>query len=313
MSDFDPYHKWLGIPPSDQPPNHYRLLGVVPFESDVEAISNAADLRMGFVRTFQVGPHSRHSQQILNELAAARICLLNADKKAAYDEGLRAEVVRGEADSGGEATAGSAERQEFPLPFASAPSPLQLEGLGLSSMTPAAGRSARPRGRGGRKVSRRPLAILAAMGVVCGLAVLAVFAFGPRPESDLPSPPTPTLQAKVTPQIKDEPAPVEATGAPAAPDTGMGSAATSPATGGSHAQDAKLRSAEDAGRDGKPVQPVPDDDVAGQAVAPSNFRTRRRKRTAGQMPTRANRQAVPRATKASTRPTPCVPAAWANS
>lgn len=23
---FDPYHKWLGIPPKDQPPNHYRLL-----------------------------------------------------------------------------------------------------------------------------------------------------------------------------------------------------------------------------------------------------------------------------------------------
>ena len=25
---FDPYHKWLGIPPEDQPPHHYRLLGV---------------------------------------------------------------------------------------------------------------------------------------------------------------------------------------------------------------------------------------------------------------------------------------------
>ena len=25
---FDPYHKWLGIPPKQQPPDHYRLLGV---------------------------------------------------------------------------------------------------------------------------------------------------------------------------------------------------------------------------------------------------------------------------------------------
>ena len=25
---FDPYHKWLGIPPEEQPPNYYRLLGV---------------------------------------------------------------------------------------------------------------------------------------------------------------------------------------------------------------------------------------------------------------------------------------------
>ena len=84
--EFDPYHKWLGIPPGDQPPNHYRLLGVVPFEADPEAIGNAADLRMGFVRTFQVGQHSLLSQQILNEIAAARICLLNPQKKASYDE-----------------------------------------------------------------------------------------------------------------------------------------------------------------------------------------------------------------------------------
>ena len=24
---FDPYHEWLGIPASEQPPDHYRLLG----------------------------------------------------------------------------------------------------------------------------------------------------------------------------------------------------------------------------------------------------------------------------------------------
>ena len=28
---FDPYESWLGIPPEDQPPNHYRLLGLKPF------------------------------------------------------------------------------------------------------------------------------------------------------------------------------------------------------------------------------------------------------------------------------------------
>ncbi len=34
MSDpnFDPYHKWLGIPPDEQPANHYRLLGLELFE-----------------------------------------------------------------------------------------------------------------------------------------------------------------------------------------------------------------------------------------------------------------------------------------
>ena len=35
---FDPYHAWLGIPPKDQPPNHYRLLGIELFEQDTEVI-----------------------------------------------------------------------------------------------------------------------------------------------------------------------------------------------------------------------------------------------------------------------------------
>ena len=35
---FDPYHKWLSIPPEEQPPNHYRLLGTKPFESDLDVI-----------------------------------------------------------------------------------------------------------------------------------------------------------------------------------------------------------------------------------------------------------------------------------
>ena len=40
---FDPYHNWLGIPPHEQPPNFYRLLGVVLFESTAEVIEQAAD------------------------------------------------------------------------------------------------------------------------------------------------------------------------------------------------------------------------------------------------------------------------------
>ena len=40
---FDPYHRWLAIPPKDQPPNHYRLLGVELFEADPDVIENAAD------------------------------------------------------------------------------------------------------------------------------------------------------------------------------------------------------------------------------------------------------------------------------
>jgi hypothetical protein len=86
---FDPYHRWLGIPPKDQPPNHYRLLGIERFESDQEVIRDAVEQRMAHVRTYQLGQYSELSQKILNELAAAKACLLDPQKKAAYDRQLR--------------------------------------------------------------------------------------------------------------------------------------------------------------------------------------------------------------------------------
>lgn len=86
---FDPYHRWLGIPPKDQPPNHYRLLGIDPFEDNLDVIEAAADRQMGHLRTYQTGKHAALSQQLLNEVAAAKVCLLNPRRKAAYDESLR--------------------------------------------------------------------------------------------------------------------------------------------------------------------------------------------------------------------------------
>lgn len=86
---FDPYHKWLGIPPAEQPPNHYRLLGLTLFEGDVDAIESAADQRMAHVRTFQLSQHAELSQSLLNELAAARVCLLKPGEKSGYDRKLR--------------------------------------------------------------------------------------------------------------------------------------------------------------------------------------------------------------------------------
>jgi serine/threonine protein kinase len=92
---FDPYHRWLGIPPKDQPPNHYRLLGIELFESLPDVIAAAADQRMAHLRTFQAGKHSRDSQRLLNEVACARLCLLSAEKKAAYDKHLSEQLGGG--------------------------------------------------------------------------------------------------------------------------------------------------------------------------------------------------------------------------
>ena len=50
---FDPYHKWLGIPPGEQPADHYRLLAIARFESDPDVIETAADQRMALLRTLQ--------------------------------------------------------------------------------------------------------------------------------------------------------------------------------------------------------------------------------------------------------------------
>ncbi len=93
MSAFDPYHKWLGIPKSEQPPHHYRLLGIALYEADPEVIEAAADRQMTYIRQCATGPYTSQSQQILNELSAARVCLLNADKKKAYDGELRARLA----------------------------------------------------------------------------------------------------------------------------------------------------------------------------------------------------------------------------
>lgn len=90
---FDPYYKWLGIPADEQPPHYYRLLALRLFEPDADVVEAAAEQRMAHVRIYQTGPYAGLSQRILNELAAARICLLNPEKRWAYDQALRLKLT----------------------------------------------------------------------------------------------------------------------------------------------------------------------------------------------------------------------------
>ena len=89
---FDPYRKWLGIAPEDQPANHYRLLGISLFESDPDVIDNAATRQMTHVRSFQASKHAAISQRILKELTIAKLCLLTPERKEAYDQQLRSRL-----------------------------------------------------------------------------------------------------------------------------------------------------------------------------------------------------------------------------
>jgi formylglycine-generating enzyme required for sulfatase activity len=90
--NFDPYHEWLGIPPEEQPANHYRLLGLELFETDRGVIESVSLKQIAHVRTFAIGTNSEASQLLLNELSAARVTLLNAVQKAEYDQELRQQL-----------------------------------------------------------------------------------------------------------------------------------------------------------------------------------------------------------------------------
>lgn len=87
-NSLDTYHLWLGIPPNEQPPDAYRLLGLSLFESNPEVIRIAADRQTTHLRMFQLGERAELSQKLLNEVATARITLLNPEKKAIHDRQL---------------------------------------------------------------------------------------------------------------------------------------------------------------------------------------------------------------------------------
>lgn len=88
----NPYQSWLGIPLHEQPANHYRLLGLLLYESNPAVIARAAD------RVLAVIQNNRHqdpgfAQQLEREVASARHCLLDPRAKAAYDQELRSPPI----------------------------------------------------------------------------------------------------------------------------------------------------------------------------------------------------------------------------
>lgn len=94
MADhFDPYYKWLGISPQNQPPDLYRLLALERFETDLEVIEAAANRQMIYIQGCATGPYVEHSQKLMNEISAARLCLLDSRRKAEYDAVLRDKIA----------------------------------------------------------------------------------------------------------------------------------------------------------------------------------------------------------------------------
>ena len=89
FDNFDPYHKWLGIPKGVRPPTLYQLLAISPTETDVEVIATAFIRQQAFVTQFQGGPNHDAAARLLLELERARSILLDNSKRRKYDQKLR--------------------------------------------------------------------------------------------------------------------------------------------------------------------------------------------------------------------------------
>lgn len=151
MPQFDPYYKWLGIPGDEQPPSHYRLLGLREFESDPEVIAAAAERQITFLRGCATGEHAAEAHRLLNEVVAARACLSNPHTRAAYDDTLR----------GG--TTGPKPPRPRPVPMPTA--------VRKARVVPAAAAAGQDHQR--RNVERNPL-----VATVVAVALGAAAAFG---------------------------------------------------------------------------------------------------------------------------------------
>ena len=100
----DCYADWLGLPAGPRPPDHYALLGLGALRNRAaENQREAAGGRLRLVRQYGL-KFPKESTDLLNEIAAAEVCLLDPASKAKYDEALK----------GGEAAA-----------LANAPAPLR--------------------------------------------------------------------------------------------------------------------------------------------------------------------------------------------
>jgi hypothetical protein len=84
----DVYKDWLGIPEDQRPPNHYQLLRLKQFEDDSAKVQKNYKKLNEHVRKFASGQYQKESQDLLNELARAMLCLTDPERKREYDESL---------------------------------------------------------------------------------------------------------------------------------------------------------------------------------------------------------------------------------
>ncbi len=87
-ANFDPYHSWLGIHPSEHPADCYRLLGVCRFEADTTVIQAAYDQRLAYLTRFNGTRQESAAFLLARELTSAYTTLVNPMSKTSYDQML---------------------------------------------------------------------------------------------------------------------------------------------------------------------------------------------------------------------------------
>ncbi|MCF0234792.1 MAG: hypothetical protein HUK22_07440 [Thermoguttaceae bacterium] len=104
MPKIDVYKEWLKIEATNRPLTYYQVLRLKQFEDDLEVIRKHYVQLNGYVRKFATGDYIEESQNLLNELAKAMLCLTDADRKAEYDFKLGRKFEAGETTTLGRRT-----------------------------------------------------------------------------------------------------------------------------------------------------------------------------------------------------------------
>ena len=81
----DVYQQWLKIEATNRPLNYYQLLKLKPFEDDLQVIRKHYRQLNAHIRKYATGDYIEESQNLLNELAKAMLCLTDSERKAEYD------------------------------------------------------------------------------------------------------------------------------------------------------------------------------------------------------------------------------------
>ena len=91
----DVYRDWLGIKETDRPLDYYQLLRLKRFEDDQDRVRRHYRKMHNHARKYATGDFSEASQELLNELARAMLCLTDIRRKKEYDASLGRKVVSG--------------------------------------------------------------------------------------------------------------------------------------------------------------------------------------------------------------------------